>query len=102
MNKFFLRDLDGPDNKFTMYQGWDGDISLTIIDGKGMYHNVRVGIGGNSGDPNADVKDIKYLKGALQNLMMEFKYQSGEISQEEIERYRNTPKVLPSLERWYE
>jgi len=90
MNKFFLRDLDGPDNKFTMYQGWDGDISLTIIDGKGINHNVRIGIGGNSGDPNADVKDIKYIKKALRDLMMEFKYQSGEISEEEIKKYRNT------------
>jgi len=34
--------------------------------------------------------------------MMEFKYQSGEISKEEIMSWRNAPKVRPFEEKWYE
>ena len=30
------------------------------------------------------------------------KYQNGEISKEEIERYRNAPKVPSYLEKWFE
>jgi len=102
MNQFFLKDLDNSGIKFTMYQGWDGDVSLTMMDEKGKTYNVRVPMGPNAGDPNENVKDIRYIKGALRNLMMEFKYQSGEIDKKEIEKWRNTPKVLPILEAWYE
>lgn len=101
MNNFLLKDLDNSGNSFTMFQGWDGDISLTIIDDKGIHHNVRIGIGPNSGDPNQNVEDIEYIKSALRNLMMEFKYQNGEISKEEIERYRNAPKVLSCSKAWF-
>lgn len=101
MNKFFLKDLDNSGIKFTMYQGWDGDVSLTMMDEKGRTYNVRVPMGPNAGDPNENVEDIRYIKGALRDLMMEFKYQSGEISKEEILKYRNLPKVRPFEEKWY-
>lgn len=102
MNQFFLKDLDNSGMKFTMYQGWDGDVSLTMIDERGKHYNVRIPMGPNAGDPNGDIEDIKYLKGALRNLMMEFKFQSGEISKEEIIKWRNAPKVRPFEEKWYE
>ncbi len=101
MNKFFLKDLDNSGIKFTMYQGWDGDVSLTMMDEVGKTYNVRVPMGPNSGDPNENVEDIKYLKSALRNLMMEFKYQSEEISKEEIMKWRNAPKVRPFEEKYF-
>jgi len=106
MNKFRLKSLDGPDQELEVIIGNDGDICITVWDYDEHYkvmvpHTVRVGMGPNSGDPNGDIKDIKYLKGALRNLAMEFKYQNGEISNEEIERYRNAPKVMPMISKWF-
>jgi hypothetical protein len=102
MNKFFIKDLDNSGIKFTMYQGWDGDVSLTMMDKSGRTYNVRVPMGLNAGDPNENMEDIKYLKSALRDLMMEFKYQSGEISKKEILAWRNSYKVRPFEEKWYE
>lgn len=99
---FYLKDLDGPDNKFTMFQGWDGDISLCIYDKNWNDHNVRISLGPNAGDPNENVEDIQYIKAALRNLLMEFKYQNGDITKEEIQQYRNTPKVLECSQKWFE
>ena len=104
---FTLKSLDSPDQELEIFVGNDGDIYVSIWDYDEHYkamvpHVVRVGIGPNSGDPNGDVEDIKYLKGALRALAMEFKYQNGEISKEEIERYRNAPKVPSYLEGWFD
>ena len=106
MSQFKLKSLDGPDQELSLTVGWDGDISLTIWDYDERFHQmiphtVRIGMGGNSGDPNSEVKDIKYLKAALVNLSMEFKYQNGEISEEEITRWRNLPKVRPFEEKYF-
>lgn len=103
---FRLKSLDGPDQELSMILGNDGDIHITVWDYDENFHQlvphtVRIGMGCNSGDPNGDLKDIRYLKGALKNLMMEFKYQNGEISDEEITKYRNTPKVPSYLETWF-
>ena len=105
-NKFILKSLDGPDQEMTIDVGWDGDISITIYDyderyGQMVPHTVRIGMGVNSGDPNGDIKDIKYIKGALRALANEFQYQEGKISEEEIQRYRNAPKVPNYLEAWF-
>ena len=107
MNNFRLKSLDGPDQELEVVIGNDGDICITIWDYDDRYnvmvpHTVRVGMGPNSGDPNGDVKDIKYLKGALRNLAMEFKYQNEYISKDDIERYRNAPKVSTYLESWFD
>jgi len=106
MNKFRLKSLDGPDQEMTVLVGNDGDVHITVWDYDERFHQmiphtVRIGMSPNSGDPNGNVEDIKYLKGALRNLAMEFKYQNGEISKEEIERYRNAPKVPSYLEGWF-
>lgn len=45
-------------------------------------------MGPNSGDPNDNVKDIKYIKRALRALAMEYQYQEGEITEEEIKQFR--------------
>lgn len=107
MNNFRLKSLDGPGQELSVIIGNDGDIHVSIyttdyrLANENSCLSVRVGMGPNSGDPNGDVEDIKYLKGALRNLAMEFKYQNGEISKEEIERYRNAPKVPSYLEGWF-
>ena len=108
MNNFRLKSLDGPKQELSIIVGNDGDIHVSIyttdfrLANENSCLSVRVGMGPNSGDPNEDVEDIKYLKGALRALAMEFKYQNGEISKEEIERYRNAPKVRPFEEKYFE
>ena len=106
MSKFRLKSLDGPDQELSIDVGWDGDISITIWDEDERYngkvgHTVRIGMGPNSGDPNENVKDIQYIKGAFRNLAREFQYQDGEISEEEIQKYRDAPKVPSYLEGWF-
>ena len=103
---FTLKSLDGPDQELSMVLGNDGDIHITVWDYDERYHQmvphtVRIGIGPNSGDPNGNLKDIKYLKGALTNLMKEFQYQNGNISEEEIMKWRNAPKIRPFEEKYY-
>jgi hypothetical protein len=88
---FFLKDLNGTNNRLYINTGWDGDISLSMIGGKVFEHNfndIRIGMGPNSGDPNSDVKDIQYIKRALRALAMEFQYQNGEITEEQIKKFR--------------
>lgn len=107
MGNFKLKSLDGPDQELSIVIGWDGDITITVWDYDDRYHqliphSVRIGMGGNSGDPNSNIKDIKYLKGALRKLATEFKYQNGDLTEEEINKYRNTPVVLPAFEKYYE
>ena len=108
MNNFRLKSLDGPEQELSIIVGNDGDIHVSIyttdfrLANENSCLSVRVGMGPNSGDPNGNIEGIKYLKGALRALAMEFKYQNGEISKEEIERYRNTPKVRPFEEKYFE
>lgn len=107
MNRFTLKSLDGPGQELTIDTGWDGDITISIYSDDPRYanenscHFVRIGMGPNSGDPNGNIKDIQYIKGALRALAMEFKYQNGEISKEEIQKYRDAPKVPSYLEAWF-
>ena len=106
MGNFRLKSLDGPNQELSMVCGWDGDISITIWDYDERFHQmvphtIRIGIGPNSGDPNGNIEDIKYLKGALVNLFMEFKYQNGEISKDEILKWRNAPKIRPFEEKYF-
>ena len=104
MNDFYLKDLNNNGCRFTMYEIPDGDIELSIIDETNHSHSVRIGMGPNSGDPNSvfTIEDMMYLKGALRNLLREFKYFSGEISEDEINRYRNAPKVNPIFAKWFD
>ncbi len=100
MSKFALKDMNGSDNIFTMSRGWDGDITLCIYDEYHRPHEVRIGVGPNSGDPNREVKDIKYLNKALNELMDEFDFQDGNISEEDIKNKRNTPRGLFYSDIW--
>ena len=102
MDDLYLRDLHCNGNEFTIFDLWDGDIVLQIKDERGLPIRVTIGMGNNSGDPNGNIEDIRYIKGALKNLLMEFKYQSGEITKEEIRQWRDTPKVPSYLEGWFE
>lgn len=88
---FYLKDMNNDGDKFTIYVGWDGDITLSMIGGtlgRMRFTNVRIGMGPNSGDPNDNVKDIKYIKKALKSLAMEFQYQNGDLTEEQIKEYR--------------
>lgn len=106
MSNFKLKDLDGTGNELSVLIGNDGDIHITVwtpYKGWMKDNNVRIGLCGNTGGQDLTTnEDMKYLVGALRNLAMEFKYQNGEISKEEIERYRNAPKVPSYLEGWFE
>ena len=76
-----------------MCVGNDGDVHITVWDYDERFHqmiphNVRIGIGPNTGDPNDDVKDIQVIKKLLRALAIEFKYHNGEISEDDIETLR--------------
>lgn len=91
MSSFYLKDLNGTNNKLFINTGCDGDINLSTFGGKAFEHDfnaIRIGMGPNSGDPNDNVKDIKYIKRALRALAMEYQYQEGEITEEEIKQFR--------------
>ena len=84
---FCLEDMNNDGDKFTIYVGWDGNITLSMWGGT-RFTNVRIGMGPNSGDPNDNVKDIKYIKKALKSLAKEFQYQNGDLTEEQIKEYR--------------
>lgn len=89
--QFYLNDMDCSGTQLAVYTGWDGDVSLSIWDDKnenGNLHNIRIGMGPNSGDPNDNIEDVKFIKRALRSLAMEFQYHYGEISEEKIKKYR--------------
>ena len=93
MPRFTLKSLDGPDQELSMCVGNDGDVHITVWDYDERFHqmiphNVRIGIGPNTGDPNDDVKDIQVIKKLLRALAIEFKYHNGEISEDDIETLR--------------
>lgn len=88
---FWLKDMDCTGAQLAVYTGWDGDVSISIWDENnkhGCLHNVRIGMGPNSGDPNSDIEGIKYIKRALRSLAMEYQYQFGEITEDKIKAYR--------------
>lgn len=88
---FWLNDMNCEGAQLAVYTGWDGDVSICMWDEKnanGNMHNVRIGMGPNSGDPNDDVEGMKYIRRALRSLAMEFQYHYGEIDKEKIEEYR--------------
>jgi len=106
MNNFKLKSIDGPDQEMSVVIGNDGDVHITIWDYEERFHqmiphNIRIGMSPNSGDPNDNVEDIKYLKAAVRDLAKEFQYQNGEISKEEILAWRNSYKVRPFEEKYF-
>ena len=106
MKRFKLKSIDGPDQELSVTIGNDGDVHITVWDYDERFHqmiphNVRIGMSPNSGDPNDDVKDIKYLKAAIRDLAKEFQYQNEEISEKDIMTWRNSYKPRPFEEKYF-